>query len=213
VPVHSESAKATLVAGTDQTCPTQLPNGTSYEVHVRTLKANWKNRVVFVTVKAYYKPDSGEFFYESAIISKEGYLRDFRQRPIRTCKPTEGHIVLLENGEWADFSASNRLDVYHSTLQFATIGKAWQYVSTHFEECQKCWEEIPLYKELPEMFFRPESLRWNARPYFYNSLISAKKAGSTWEVVIKGADEANRAVVILDENFKLVKIIRFAARE
>ena len=61
------------------------------------------------------------------------------------------------------------------------------------------------------MFFRPESLRWDARPFFYDSLVNAKKADSKWEIVIKGADEPNRALVILDENFKLVKVTRFAA--
>jgi hypothetical protein len=217
LPLRSQAPKATLVAGTDQTCPAQLPDGSNYEIHFRTLKARWKDRDVFVLVNAYYKPGSGEFLYYSTIISKEGYLRDFKEvwARARTCKPIEGHTVLLEDREWADFWASSRLDVYHSALQFVTIGEAWQYVSTHFEECQsgstKCWEEIPVYKQLPEMFFRPESLRWDARPYFYNSLVSAKKAEFTWEVVIKGADEPNRALVILDQNFKLVKITRFAA--
>jgi hypothetical protein len=89
-------------------------------------------------VNAYYKPGSGEFLYHSTIMSKEGYLRDFKN-PIASfaCKQIGGHVLLLENGEWVEFWGSNgRLDAYHSSLQFGTIGKAWQYVSTRFEDCQ-----------------------------------------------------------------------------
>ena len=64
---------------------------------------------------------------------------------------------------------------------------------------------------LGEDFFRPESLRWDARPYFYKSLVSVKKVHSGWEVVIRGADEPKRALVVLDPDFKLVKVMRFSA--
>ncbi len=75
----------------------------------------------------------------------------------------------------------------------------------------QCYVEIPLYKEINSDFFRPESLRFDARGYNYDPLMSVKKVGSTGEVVIKGADEPNRAMVILDENFKFLKITRLAA--
>src|SRR5208282_6900389 len=88
VPLRSETPKATLVAGTDHTCPAQLPNGTNYEVHYRALKARWKGRDVYVVVYAYYKPGSGEFLYNPSISSKEEYLRDFKKQPAWVCKPT-----------------------------------------------------------------------------------------------------------------------------
>jgi hypothetical protein len=220
VPLYSQTAKGTLVAGTDHTCSAQLPNGTSYEVHYRTLKARWKGRDVYAMVKAYYKPGSGEFLYYSSIWSKEAYPRDSKEQAAWTCEPKERHVVLLENAEWADcwvLTTSPRIEVYHSTLRFSSIGEAWQYVSTRLDECQvspgraKCYSEIPLYKSFDFDFFRPESLRFDARPYSYDPLVSVKKAGSTWEVLRKGADEPNRALVILDENFKLVKTTTFAA--
>jgi hypothetical protein len=107
--------------------------------------------------------------------------------------------------------------VHHSRLRFRSIGEAWRHVSTHFDECQlpsgraKCYVKIPLYKEINPDLFRPESLRFDARGYNYDPLMSVKKVGSTWKVVIKGADEPNRAMVILDENFTFVKIARLAA--
>jgi hypothetical protein len=103
VPLHSESGKGTLVAGSDQTCAAQLPNGTNYEVHYRTLKARWEGRDVYVVVNAYYKPGSGEFLYSTSIWSKEAYLRDFKEQAAWPCNPSERHIVFLERGEWADF--------------------------------------------------------------------------------------------------------------
>lgn len=220
LPVHAETATATLVAGTDRTCPAQLPNGTNYEVHHRRLKARWKDQDVYVGVNAYYKPGSGEFLFNSSISSKEAYLRDFKEQAAWTCEPIKGHVVFLENGEWADFWALTegpRIWVYHSSLRFPSIGQAWRYVSTHFDECAlpspqaTCYDEIPLYKELDFGFFRPKSLRFDARPYGYDPLVSVRKAGSTWEVLIKGADEPNRALIILDKNFRLVRITRFTA--
>jgi hypothetical protein len=41
--------------------------------------------------------------------------------------------------------------------------------------------------------------------------MSVKEVGATWEVVIKGADEPNRAMIVLDKNFKLLKVTRLAA--
>ena len=220
IPLHSETPKATLVAGTDLTCPAQLPDGTKYEVHLRTLKARWQGRDVYVVVKAFYKPGSGEFLFYSSVRSKEDYARYSKEQTPWTCKPTDGHVVMLENGELVDFwalTSGPRIEVYHSTLQFSSIGEAWRYVGTHFDQCQspqgraKCFNEIPLYKDLDFDFFRPGRLRFDSRPYDYDPLVSAKKARTGWEVVIKGADEPNRALVILDENFKLVIVTRFAA--
>jgi hypothetical protein len=38
--------------------------------------------------------------------------------------------------------------------------------------------------------------------------LSVKKAGSNWELEIKGGDEPNRATVLLDSEFKIVKVTK-----
>jgi len=63
-------------------------------------------------------------------------------------------------------------------------------------------------EELGADFFRPESLRLDARPYVYDSLMDVKKVGSNWILDIKGADEPNRAEAVLDSDFKLVKVTK-----
>ena len=222
MPLHSQTRRAVLVPGSDHTCPAQLPDGTKYEVHFRTLKARWQDRDVYVVVQAYYKPNSGEFLFYSSIWQKADYLRNPKGDAEWSCEPGYQSVVLLENGEWVEFRAMTsgpRLEVFHSTLRFSSIRVAWGYVSTHFDDCRmpsekaKCYDEVPLYKDLDFDFFRPERLRFNAAPYFYNPLVSARKAGSTWEVVVKGADEPNRARIDLDEKFKLLKVTRFSAAQ
>ena len=174
LPLRSEPRKV-VVRGTDHTCPAQLSDGTTYEIHYRTLRTRWHDRDVHVVVKAYYKPGSGEFLYYSSIWSEEDYSRTVKQHEAWSCKPNDGSVVLLAGGQWADFMALTsgpRLEVFHSRLRFSSIEEAWRHVSTHFDECQtlaaKCYDEIPLYKDLDFDFFRPESFRQNAAPYDYN---------------------------------------------
>jgi hypothetical protein len=220
-PLHAQTPNATLVQGTDQACRAKLADGTSYDFHRRILRGQWKGQEVFADVRAYYRPGTGEFLFFSDLYSKAGFERDLKDRPALPCgSGPDFHVTLLDSGEWADFWASNaspRITVFHSTLRFPSIAEAWRYASTHLDECQvgtassKCQEEIPLYKELGGDFFRPERLRFDARPYMYNPLVSAKKVGATWQVEIKGADEPNRALVTLDEHFKLLTVTRFSA--
>jgi hypothetical protein len=68
-----------------------------------------------------------------------------------------------------------------------------------------------LYKQLGNEFFRPKRLEFDARPFVYNSLDSVKKVGQNWELEIKGADEPNRATVLLDANFKLLAVTKNTA--
>ena len=48
--------------------------------------------------------------------------------------------------------------------------------------------------------------------YIYNPLVSVKKVGSNWILEIKGADEPNKAEVVLDSSFKLVKVTKTVVR-
>jgi hypothetical protein len=57
-------------------------------------------------------------------------------------------------------------------------------------------------------FCTPKRLEFSAQPYSYNSLGSVKKVGSNWKLEIKGPDEPNRATVLLDREFKLVKVTK-----
>jgi len=51
-------------------------------------------------------------------------------------------------------------------------------------------------------------LEFSAQGYFYNSLGDVKKVGRNWEMEIKGADDPNRATVLLDSNFKLLSVTK-----
>ena len=118
-----------------------------------------------------------------------------------------------------DFYASNgEIRVFHSNLKFPSIDKGWAYVSEHPDETSswlggKWMELISLYQQLGGDFFRPERLRFDARPYSYDSLADVTKVDSNWQVEIKGADEPNRALVLLDDHFKLLKVSRTPAQK
>jgi len=108
---------------------------------------------------------------------------------------------------------NGEITIFHSKLLFHSLEEGWQYVTEHPEETSS-WGEgkwvttISVYKELGEGFFRPERLWSDARAYFYNPLVSVKKVGSNWILEIKGADEPNKAEVVLDSSFKLVKVTK-----
>jgi len=124
-----------------------------------------------------------------------------------SCELPYHHILLLKDGEWADFWASDgRVGVFHSILKFETREKAWSYVAKHWQDGSEA--EILLYQQLGRDFFRPKRLEFDARPYTYDSLISAKKVDSNWKLEIKGADEPNIATVLLDSNFRLLAVTK-----
>jgi hypothetical protein len=84
----------------------------------------------------------------------------------------------------------------------------WQDASFGGGPLAKWVEDIPLDQQLGAAFFRPKRLEFDARPFMFDPLVSAKKAGSHWELEIKGADEPNRATVWLDSNFKLIQVTK-----
>ena len=110
--------------------------------------------------------------------------------------------------------------MFHSNLKFHARKDAWSYVAEHWQDAEaflvggastKFVEEINLDQQLGADFIRPKRLEFSAQGYFYNSLGSVKKVGQNWEVEIKGADEPNRATVLLDNNFTLLEVTKNSA--
>jgi hypothetical protein len=127
------------------------------------------------------------------------------------------HFLLLQDGQWVAFAAINSgIRVYHSDLRFQSISSGWDYVAEHPEEMSSFsdgrWVEfVSINKELGSDFFRPESLRFDARPFVYDPLAAVTKVNAHWQLEVKGADEPNRALVYLDGNFKLIKVVSLPA--
>lgn len=216
-PLNAQSSNARYLRDADQMCRATLADGTDYEVWKRVFVTEWEGRPLYVKVQAYYKPGSGEFLSWNTGLSEHGYASDRKENPPTpgaSCELPYNHILSLKDGEWADFWASNgRVEVFHCNLKFETREKAWSYVVNHWQDGRegqsaKWVAEILLYQQLGRDFFRPKRLEFDARPYSYESLISAQKVGSNWRLEIKGADEPNSATVLLDSNFKLLKAQR-----
>jgi hypothetical protein len=214
MPLSAQSSKVGYLRHADRMCSATLTDGTTYELWKRVLGTEWKGQPLYVKVYGYYKPGSGEFLsWNTGGMSEHGYANEPKENPPKpgaSCELPYHHILLLKDGEWADFWASDgRVGVFHCNLKFETREKAWSYVAKHWQDgsetkSAKLFTEILLYQQLGYDFFRPKRLEFDARPYTYESLISAKKVDSNWELEIKGADEPNRATVLLDSNFRLL---------
>jgi len=225
VPLHAQAPKPSFLPAKEQVCEAKLADGTRYCIYGRILMAQLDGDDVYIDGRAYYMPGSGEFLWRPTTYTKHGYIGNLKDRPRlfeQLCENSLPHIVQLRDGEWVDFYASNGdITVFHSDLRFLSIDKAWQYVLEHWKDWKnECFQgavaakwcsTLPVYKELGGDFFRPERLRFDARPYSYNPLVRATKLDSTWRLEIKGADETNRAIILLDRNFKLLKVTRPAA--
>ena len=219
------SPQAPFLPGTVKVCKAHLADGTAYDVYIGVLKASLRGEAVYVDVRAYYMPGSGEFLWWEDILSEHGYRTTTEKERSdsleRVCNPSV-HKVQLRDSEWADFWAeSGNITIFHSDLKFASIERAWEYVAEHWHDAPrevarstKWCENINLYtapaakQVLGHDFFRPERLRYDARPYLYASLRSVRKVGTNWELEISGADEPNRAIVLLDKHFKLLKVTK-----
>jgi hypothetical protein len=220
----AQSSKAKYLRDADHMCKATLEDGTAYEEWHRVLAAEWKGQPTYVKLRAYYKPGSGEFLsWHTGGMSEHGYASEPKEHPGKWGAPCDApsnpklwnkHILLLEDGEWADFLASNGMvEVFHSKLKFQTQEKAWSYVAEHWQDGldgqSANWvTHFALYQQLGRDFFRPKRLEFDARRYSYDSLISATKVDSNWKVEIKGADEPNTATVLLDSNFKLLEVTK-----
>lgn len=211
------SQKAKFLPHSKQTCTSRTVNGREVKIQYRAFHWMDQGKDVYTSAVAYYAPGSGEFlWWGDGFTTKEAYLRNMNTAD-PYCAGRRRDTVLLEGGELVDFLAGNgEIHIFHSNLKFPSIDKGWEYVAEHPDETSswfggKWMEVISLYQQLGGDFFRPERLRFDARPYSYDSLAAASKVDSTWQVEIKGADEPNRALVVLDDHFKLVKVTRMAA--
>jgi hypothetical protein len=227
LPLHSQTPKPEFLPGTEQMCEAKLADGRHYSIYGRILKTQLNGEDVYVDGTAYYMPGSGEFLWRGTTYTEHGYITSLEDRPRsfkQVCDGSPWHIVKLRDGEWADFFASNaNITVFHSNLRFSSIDKAWQYVSEHWQDWKDESFHLPgatkwrstfsVYKELGGDFFRPERLRFDARPYFYNPLVMAAKVNPNWELEIQGADPPKRAIILLDRNFKLLRVTRTAVVE
>lgn len=211
---YTVASHANFVPGTSHVCNLHLASGQPYVLQSRTFR--WqKNEVeTYTTAVAYYAPDSGEFLWFGSDYTPDQYLRYGKTYSTQGCTDTHTKILLLKDGEWANFWAINgSLWVFHSSLKFPSIDKGWQYVIEHPNESSsteyggKWVASIHLDKVLgPNFFHRPESLRYDARPYIFQPLTAVNKVGATWELQIQGTDE--RAIVVLDKDYRVVKIVK-----
>jgi hypothetical protein len=224
LPVRAQTSPPGYLPDADRMCKDRLPNVMTYEVWDRVFLSEWEGKPLYVKVHAYYMPDTGEFLWKSTALSEHGYESEPKEKPKkagRACEKTSGHIVLLEEGEWADFWAERgRTVVFHCSLKFYTREKAWAYVLEHWQDGAddarpgaKWVTEILVFNQLGYDFFRPKSLLYDARPYTYSSLEGVKKKGSNWEVELKGADQPNRATILLDRKFNLISVKKNAPAE
>lgn len=202
--------KATFLNKNDPICVSQLPTGQKYEYQWHAFRWVDNNTELYNGAIAYYAPDSGEFLWVTGIATTN---RSSANAGHFACTAKFMDFLVLQDGEWAAFSARNAdIRVYHSSLRFPSIHAGWDYVARHPTEMTwssgRWVESVSLYKDLGFDFFRPVSLRFDSRPYSYRSLLSAAKVGANWQLEVKGADEPNRAIVYLDSDFKLIKVLR-----
>jgi hypothetical protein len=213
LPLSASASKADFVAGTQHTCKLHLAGGQFYLLQYRTFRWKKNQADVYTGAVAYYALGSGEFLWWGMNYTSDAYFRYGKNlsKPSKPgCIDAGPKTLRLQDGEWVYYLAINSgLRVFHSNLKFPSIEKAWQYVAQHPDETSswiggKWVESIDLDEVLGRDFFhRPERLRYDARPYFYQPLISVKKVGSTWELQIQGTDD--RALIILDNNFRVMK--------
>lgn len=222
VPLNAQTSKSRYLSDLDHMCKATLTDGTGYVVWDRLLVTEWNGKPSYLPVRGLYRPGSGEFLWRASVgFSDKEHAVEMMEKPQKgeVCpEDPEHHILLLHDGEWIDFEAWNgNITVFHSNLKFHTREEAWSYVAEHWQDADyslvggastKFVEVINLYQQLGADFLRPKRLEFSAQGYFYSSLGSVKKVGQNWELEIKGADEPNRATVLLDNNFKLLAVTK-----
>ena len=225
VPLSAQTSEPRYLSHWDHMCKATLADGTKYEVWDRLLVTAWQGKPSYLQVRGLYRPGSGEFLLRASMgfVDKEHAVATMEkpQKGGACLEDPEYHVLLLQDSEWMDFLSRNGgVEVFHSNLKFHARKEAWSYVAEHWQDAEpflvggastKFVEQINLGQQLGADFIRPKRLEFSAQGYFYNSLGSVKKVGRNWEVEIKGADEPNRATVLLDNNFKLLAVTKNSA--
>jgi hypothetical protein len=225
VPLSAQTSEPRYLSHWDHMCKATLADGTKYEVWDRLLVTAWQGKPSYLQVRGLYRPGSGEFLLRASMgfVDKEHAVATMEkpQKGGACPEDPEYHVLLLQDSEWMDFLSRNGgVEVFHSNLKFHARKEAWSYVAEHWQDAEpflvggastKFVEQINLGQQLGADFIRPKRLEFSAQGYFYNSLGSVKKVGRNWEVEIKGADEPNRATVLLDNNFKLLAVTKNSA--
>jgi hypothetical protein len=220
MPLSAQTSEPRYLSEWDHMCQATLADGTKYEVWDRLLVTEWRGKPSYLPVRGLYRPGSGEF-----LLRASGGFTDKEHAVVMMEKPQKGgacpedpqyHVLLLQDGQWIDFwSRNGGVEVFHSNLKFYARKDAWSYVAEHWQDADpfvvgfastKFVEKTNLNQQLEANFFRPKRLEFSAQGYLYNSLGGVKKVGQNWELEIKGADEPNRATVLLDNNFKLLAV-------
>jgi len=224
-PLSAQTPEPKYLSHWDHRCKATLPDGPKYEVWDRLLVTEWQGKPSYLPVRGLYRPGSGEFLLRASVgfVDKQDAIAMMDKPPKgKAChEDQKGHVLLLQDGEWMEFGAWNgSIAVLHSNLKFHTREEAWSYVAEHWQDADyflvggastKFVEVINLYQQLGADFFRPKRLEFSAQGYFYDPLDSVKKVGQNWELEIKGADEPNRAAILLDSNFKLLSVTKSPA--
>src|SRR5882724_2359550 len=134
--VSGQTGKAKYLSRADHMCKATLANGTRYEAWYRVLVT--EGRTPYVGVRAYYRPDSGEFLWNSSEYSKEWFekeLKDRYKKAVASCGYSKADILLWQDGEWVDFwGFGSNIEVFHSNLRFETREKAWSHVAEHWQD-------------------------------------------------------------------------------
>jgi hypothetical protein len=220
VPLRAQTSEPRYLSDWDHMCNARLADGTKYEVWDRLLLTEWRGKPSYLPVRGLYRPGSGEFLWRAGVgfLDKEHaiVMMEKPQKSGACPEEPQDHVLLLQDGEWIDFwSRNGGVEVFHSNLKFHARKEAWWYVAEHWQNADsfggastKFVGEINLDQQLGADFFRTKRLEFSAQGYFYNSLGSVKKVGQNWELEIKGADEPNRATVLLDSNFKLLAVTK-----
>jgi len=225
VPLSAQTSEPRYLSHWDHMCKATLADGTKYEVWDRLLVTAWQGKPSYLQVRGLYRPGSGEFLLRASMgfVDKEHAVATMEkpQKGGACPEDPEYHVLLLQDSEWIDFFSRNGgVEVFHSNLKFHARKEAWSYVAEHWQDAEpflvggastKFVEQINLGQQLGADFIRPKRLEFSAQGYFYNSLGSVKKVGRNWEVEINGADEPNRATVLLDNNFKLLAVTKNSA--
>ncbi|HXE34384.1 MAG TPA: hypothetical protein VN087_10765 [Verrucomicrobiae bacterium] len=220
VPLNAQTSKPRYLSDWDHMCKATLADGTKYEVWDRLLVTEWQGKPSYLPVRGLYRPGSGEFLLRAGLgfVDKEHAIAMMEKPPKGGPCPEDSqyHVLLLQDGQWIDFwSRNGSVEVFHSNLKFRARKEAWSYVAEHWQAADsfggvstKFVEVINPYQQLGADFSRPKRLEFSAQGYLYNSLGSVKKVGQNWELEIRGAEEPNRATVLLDSDFKLLAVTK-----